>query len=86
MKFRKKPVVIEAFQWKPKARVDETPDWFFNACFQQRIYPEIDGTLSILTLERKMTAQPGDWLIKDLQDELYPCKPDFFAATYDPVD
>lgn len=44
-----------------------------------------DGTLTIRTLEGDMTANKGDWIIKGVQGEFYPCKPDIFAATYEPV-
>ncbi len=86
MKFRKKPVVIEAFQWKPDAHVSETPNWFFEACARSECWPEFDRTLSIRTLEGTMAAQVGDWIIRGVQGELYPCKPDIFAATYEPAD
>ena len=60
MKFRKKPVVIEAYQ---------------------TIEPVIIGTL-----EGEMRASPGDWIITGVNGETYPCKPDIFEKTYDPVD
>jgi hypothetical protein len=41
--------------------------------------------IRISTFEGEMTAQPGDWIIKGVKGELYPCKPDIFAATYEPV-
>lgn len=48
-------------------------------------YPE-DGSMLIDTLEGVMRADPGDWIIRGVKGELYPCKPDIFAATYDPAD
>ena len=45
----------------------------------------VGSTLVIPTLEGDMTASPGDWIIKGIEGELYPCKPDIFAATYEPV-
>jgi hypothetical protein len=42
--------------------------------------------IEIETLEGTMTATPGDWIICGVQGELYPCKPDIFEATYEPVD
>jgi hypothetical protein len=41
--------------------------------------------ISIITLEGIMEASPGDWVIRGVKGELYPCKPDIFEATYDPV-
>lgn len=85
-KYRKKPVVIEAFQWNPRAAVSETPMWFFDACNDKKIWPELDGTASITTLEGKMTAQIGDFIIQGVKGEIYPCKPDIFEATYERVE
>lgn len=45
-----------------------------------------DGSLFIGTLEGTMEARPGDWIIRGVKGEIYPCKPDIFAATYEPVD
>lgn len=78
MKFRKKPVVIEAVQWTGD-------NWTEIATFHRGDDFTITGTtLNIRTLEGVMTAQPGDWIIRGVRDELYPCKPDIFAATYEP--
>ena len=86
MKFRKKPVVIEAFQWAPDAPATKTPSWFFDACAKRVAWPELDGTLSIATLEGQHTALIGDWIIQGVKGELYPCKPDIFAMTYEPAE
>lgn len=78
MKFRKKPVVIDAIEWDGNVRavlefVDDTGIGF-------------DGDqVMIVTLEGTMTASLGDWIIRGVQGELYPCKPDIFARTYEPV-
>jgi hypothetical protein len=78
MKFRKKPVVIEASQWLPeKCKYPHVMD--------DRL--RIDGdNLIITTLEGEMTASPGDWIIIGVKGELYPCKPDIFEASYELVD
>lgn len=60
MKFRKKPVVIEAYQ--------------------------TGVPLDIETLEGVMHAEPGDWIITGVNGEKYPCKPDIFEKTYEPVE
>ena len=77
MKYRKKPVVIEAFQWL----MDWPPAWFFDigANFTE------EGMV-IPTLEGDMLARPGDYIIKGIKGEFYPCKPDVFVATYEPVE
>ncbi len=83
-KFRKKPVVIEAMQF-----TDETKDQVFN-WLPGNCSPVWDGNgnpaLMIPTLEGDMMAILGDWIIKGVKGEFYPCKPDIFAATYEPID
>lgn len=93
MKFRKKPVVIEAFQVPP----DDTqtrpvpPAWLTAAVVSGECVPIDGGGLEVRTLEdgadgrAKHVADVGDWIIQGVKGELYPCKPDIFAATYDPV-
>jgi len=86
MKFRKKPVVIDAVQF------DGTPGGAV-AVFEQfdvpggKFLPEADlrtGTLLIPTLEGDHTARAGDWIIRGVAGEFYPCKPDIFEKTYEP--
>lgn len=84
-KFRKKPVEIEA--WCTDG-VEPRPLWLKVALGDGRVSVRGACTASehvIQTLEGDMTAQWGDWIIKGVKGELYPCKPDIFAATYDPV-
>jgi hypothetical protein len=81
MKFRKKPVVIDAFQWVPNGPVDAVPLWFTS----RSCWDITAGVLTIRTLEGDMTVGAGDWIIRGVKGELYPCKPDIFAATYDPA-
>ena len=80
-KYRNKPVVIEAFQWT----VDEVPDWWREVCgpFMLDI-----ATMSVFipTLEGTHEAREGDFIIKGVQGELYPCKPKIFKATYEKVE
>ena len=80
-KYRKKPVVIEAFQWCH----DEIPEWWENVSgkFHINVWT---GSVYIPTLEGVHEAKVGDYIIKGIQDELYPCKPDIFEATYEKVD
>jgi hypothetical protein len=78
-RFRKKPVVIEAVQWTAD-NYDEVGDFMgiSSTC-------AVDDCFIIPTLEGEMRASPGDWIIKGVQGEFYPCKPDIFAATYEAV-
>lgn len=83
MKFRKKPVVIEAIQWKGgEASYDDV------VRFMKPQYPAL-GTeahpdcLLIYTLEGEHSASVGDWIIKGVKGEFYPCKPDIFEQTYE---
>jgi hypothetical protein len=91
--FRKKPVVIQAFQMTEARRVDNSdwPNWLNEAWQKERglegsVYPTKegagDGTLSCGTLEGQHLISWGDWIIQGVKGELYPCKPDIFAATY----
>ena len=79
MKFRKKPVIIEAEQWD---------GWYSCsiALFMGCDVKHKNGTIYIQTLEGEMKASKGDWIIKGIKGEFYPCKPDIFAETYEPVD
>lgn len=97
-KFRKKPVVIEAFQMTKERRQDnsEWPEWLhrgWNTDWNEpgavscEDYPNSDGTdrLQIWTLEGAHMVNWDDWIIQGVAGELYPCKPDIFDATYEPI-
>jgi hypothetical protein len=83
-KFRKKPVVIEAIQWHKHGdhpKVGQLPpnhpiDKF---CITPLHFGWID------TLEGGHVVSQGDWIIQGVKGEFYPCKPDIFEATYEPV-
>ena len=78
-KFRKKPIVIEAVQWDGSA---ETANSFLGGNYT--VDWEYEGQdLIIPTLEGRMKANLGDWIIKGVKGEFYPCKPDIFKATYE---
>lgn len=79
--FKKKPVVIEAIQFF-KSQNDHLPDWIKKVSE----YSIPVGGLFIQTLEGKMLARDGDYIIKGIKGEVYPCKPDIFKATYEQVD
>ena len=89
-KWRKKPVVIEAWQWLFSEEQEENPVWVMDAL---NIWPDIGGVtfepyhddgprICIATLEGVMIATPGDWIIQGVKGELYPCKDDIFQMTY----
>ena len=78
-KYRKKPVVIEAVQWTGD-NAGEMAD------FVPLTYGVEDDKIVITTLEGFMTANVGDWIIKGVAGEFYPCKPDIFEATYEIVE
>lgn len=88
MKYRKKPVVIEAF----RLGIDNIPDWFMDKVTSNDVV--LHGTSSgfehhddtnadIKTLEGVMHANFGDFIIKGVKGEIYPCKPDIFYVTYE---
>jgi hypothetical protein len=84
MKFRKKPVVIEAIQYNGLIN-------YVGICefVSMSLGTEPDGAhpaLIIPTLEGHMRASKGDWIIKGVNGEFYPCKPDIFEKTYEPAD
>lgn len=84
-KFRKKPVEIEAWQLPPIGEAASDEFLEFLHTMDREWSCERDGTLSIYTLEGEMMASPGDYIIKGIKGEYYPCKPDIFEMTYDPV-
>jgi hypothetical protein len=81
--FRKKPVVIEAIQFSGNNW--SVLDRFTNGRVSQMGNGE-KATLDVITLEGKyLTARVGDWIIKGVAGEVYPCKPDIFEQTYEAV-
>jgi hypothetical protein len=81
-RYRKKPVVVDAWQFdgtwetaKDIVSMDQRIGWSEGS----------DGTRIVIdTLDGQMVALPGDWVIRGVKNEFYPCKPDVFVATYDP--
>lgn len=84
--YRKKPVVIEAVQWTNDPNGDALKQ-ILALARNGRVTFAADGTadLVIETLEGDMRANVGDWIIRGVKGEIYPCKPDIFAATYEAV-
>ncbi|WP_306539354.1 hypothetical protein [Bilophila wadsworthia] len=87
-KYRKKPVVIEAVQWWRDGHGNnnfaEVEALNGGSC--RELLVNEDGDLIIFTLEGQLLASPGDYIIRGVKRELYPCKPDIFDATYEKVD
>lgn len=85
--YRKKPVVIDAFCRTADATQTEDPVWICEAITAGRVWlenkraPEVK--MVIETLEGEHRANVGDWIIRGVKGELYPCKPDIFAMTYE---
>lgn len=83
--FRKKPVVVEAVHWDGSVESFVSCSAFaFPTVLQRDV--DNDGGLGIETLEGRMTASVGDWIIRGVKGELYPCRNDIFDATYDPAE
>lgn len=92
-KYRKKPVVIEAFEYGTGR-----PDWFDDAVSRNDVITHASGPdngpferrsglwCEIKTLEGTMTAHEGDYIIQGVNGEIYPCKPDIFHKTYEPAE
>ena len=90
MKYRKKPIEIEAF----RIGIDYIPDWFMDKVSTNEIILHGKSTAfehyndthcTIRTLEGNMRAEYGDYIIKGVNGEIYPCKPDIFEKTYGEV-
>lgn len=86
-KFRKKPVVIEAFRLNERGLIAE--DWFWDAVTRNDIITHCFGKhepdpawCEIKTLEGTMIANTGDYIIQGVHGEIYPCKADIFQKTY----
>jgi len=77
MKYRKKPVEIDAIQWTGDNKLE-----IFDFCNMSYI---TDQELRIQTLEGSMIASVGDYIIKGVKGEFYPCKPDIFELTYEKI-
>ena len=78
-KYRKKPLEVEAIQWKGD-NINEVQAFMKNMTIKAS-----EDTLVISTLEGDMIASPGDYIIKGVKGEFYPCKPDIFLKSYEEV-
>jgi hypothetical protein len=84
MKFRKKPVVIEAIQFTHDSAQEVAE--FMGMPLWQKIPQGMISIDFVRSLGGVMKAVPGDWIIKGVEGEFYPCKPDIFEATYEAVE
>lgn len=80
MKYRKKPVEVEAIRWTG----DNLKEVF--AFCSKAYYEQMSQMLVVKTLEGKMYVNEGDYIIKGVEGQIYPCKPSVFRATYEEVD
>ena len=87
MKYRKKPVVIEAERLTAD-NVRDVADWVHSHTYAADgcEVSTLPNAVLIQTLEGTMRADIGDYVIRGVQGEFYPCKPDIFDATYEPAD
>lgn len=92
-KYRKKPVVIEAMQFLGINYIDCLDFMNISGARKKKIIesfkeydPDVEGALYINTLEGTMKCSINDWIIKGVNGEFYPCKPDIFSETYIEVD
>jgi len=89
MKYRKRPVIIDAFKWTGDFDQAEDPEWIVEAIKAGKVSFQNPGTpnvsLIISTLEGLHRADRGDYIIRGVKGELYPCKPDIFHLTYELV-
>lgn len=82
MKARKKPVVVEVFKTSP-----QTSPWDVKQFCEGNLIINSDGNkMWIITLEGNMLVTIGDYIIKGVNSEFYPCKPDIFEKTYEIID
>ena len=81
MKYHKKPVVVEALQWTGMNEAD-----IYRFTNGEVHYCANDCRMIVPTLEGDMEASVGDYIIKGVNGEFYPCKPDIFAKTYEEVE
>ena len=85
MEYRKKPIVIEAFKWTGDTYQPGVPLWIGDA-FREGLVEYVAEGIKINTLEGDMIASPGDYIIKGIKGEIYPCKQDIFEASYELVE
>lgn len=89
----KKPVVVDAWQFMPAGQCEELPTWIDRRWFYEDIEAEREGTRGHSRTPHMLIPAPGgvlradltDWIIRGVKGEVYPCKADVFAASYEPM-
>ena len=84
-KWRKKPVIVEAMEFTDESK-NRVVWWMGTENADTKIDENLKPVIVINTLEGKMMATVGDYIIKGIKGEFYPCKPDIFLATYEEVE
>lgn len=84
MKYKKKPIPIEAFRWG----FEQPPEWFDKAIDEGKILFPVKGNwdIEIVTLEGRMGANAGTYIVQGVNGELYPCVAEVFEKTYERVE
>lgn len=85
LKFRKKPVEVSAIQYLREDNIMAVQTFFGEENGRTLLYDEEKNAYFIRTLEGNMYLTKGDWIIRGVADEYYPCKPDIFEQTYEPA-
>jgi hypothetical protein len=92
-RWRRKPVVIEAWQFMPGGRREELPSWIDRRWFYDDVEPGSDSTLEPPRTPYMLIPTPGgvlraditDWIIRGVKGDVYPCKADVFVASFEPM-
>lgn len=82
MRYRKKPIVVDAWQWNGENPA-KWPPYLRDVPVSQIVDGHKVIQLRIATLEGDLCASRGDWIIRGVEGEVYPCKPNIFEATYE---
>ncbi len=85
MQYRKRPVIIDAIQYQREKNIIAVQDFFGDGNGRELLFDSDKNEYFIKTLEGYMYLRRGDWIIKGIKGELYPCKNDIFKATYEKV-
>lgn len=83
MRYKTKPCEIDAIQYLREENIIAVQNWFESKNGREFIYEPTDNEYYIITLEGKMKVSKGDFIIKGLNGEFYPCKPDIFHKKYE---
>jgi hypothetical protein len=90
MKFRKKPVEVEAYRIRGVGQafgtIEAPPPWLMAALENGTVVPREEGGADIATPEGHMKAKHSDWIIRGVRGEIYPCADEIFQLTYEPVE